>query len=131
VLAIDGVEWDVPDTKENAAAFGYPGGGAAFPKATVVTIGECASHTNIAAAIGPVAGQGSGEQSLARTLSRALEEGQLLLADRTFYSFTDWSRSADTGADLLWRLGAGVGLHSLRPCRTALTSTRNPPDSAG
>ena len=41
-MSIDGLEWDVPDTAANAAAFGYPGPGrtapAAFPKARVVTI---------------------------------------------------------------------------------------------
>ena len=48
-MSIDGLEWDVPDTDANAAAFGYPGTAeagvrAAFPKARAVTIGECASH---------------------------------------------------------------------------------------
>src|ERR1700733_3825937 len=36
LMAVDGFEWDVPDTPANAAAFGYPGGGkdrGAFPKA--------------------------------------------------------------------------------------------------
>src|SRR6266480_4456121 len=40
LMAIDGFEWDVPDTPANAAAFGYPGGGkdrAAFPKVRVVS----------------------------------------------------------------------------------------------
>jgi len=37
-MSMDGLEWDIPDTKPNAAAFGYPGTGkgrraAAFPKA--------------------------------------------------------------------------------------------------
>ncbi len=42
LMSIDGFEWDAPDTKENAAAFGYSGAGpdelgrAAFPKARVV-----------------------------------------------------------------------------------------------
>src|SRR5215813_12534469 len=46
LMSIDGLEWDVPDTPENAAAFGYAGTGAdgsAFPKARAVTISECAS----------------------------------------------------------------------------------------
>jgi hypothetical protein len=29
----------------------------------------------------------------------------LLMADRNFYGFADWCAAADTGADLLWRLG--------------------------
>jgi Insertion element 4 transposase N-terminal len=47
-MSIDGLEWDVPDTEPNAAAFGYPGTGrdgapAAFPKASALT---CAAATN-------------------------------------------------------------------------------------
>jgi hypothetical protein len=110
LVAIDGVEWDVPDTEANAAEFGYPGGGAAFPKARLVSISECGSHAHLAAAIGPVVGTGSGEQSLARTLYPILEEDQLLLADSNFYSFQDWSQAAETGAQLLWRVGSGLDL---------------------
>lgn len=68
-MSIDGLEWDVPDSAANAAEFGYPGapdgGQAAFPKARAVTIGECASHAPVLAAIGPCTFKGSGEQSLA------------------------------------------------------------------
>ena len=57
-MSMDGLEWDIPDTGANAAAFGYPGTGkdaapAAFPKARAVTVGECASHAVMLAAIGP------------------------------------------------------------------------------
>ena len=67
-MSMDGLEWDVPDTEPNAAAFGYPGTGkdaapAAFPKARAVTIGECASHAAVLAAIGPCVSKGSGERS--------------------------------------------------------------------
>ena len=34
----------------------------------------------------------------------------LLVTDRNFYSFTDWCAAADTGADLVWRLGEGIDL---------------------
>ena len=50
LMAIDGFEWDAPATAANIAAFGFSGTGgddpetAAFPKARVVTISECASH---------------------------------------------------------------------------------------
>jgi hypothetical protein len=90
LMSIDGLEWDVPDTEANAAAFGYPGTGdggrAAFPKARAVTIGECASHAPVLAAIGPCTSKGSGEQSLARQLYPRLEEDWLLIADRNFYT---------------------------------------------
>jgi Insertion element 4 transposase N-terminal len=117
LMTIDGFEWDIPDTKENAAEFGYAGisgdagdAGAGYPKARVVTIGECASHAAVAAAIGPVTSKGSGEQSLARGLYRRLEEDWLLIADRNFYNWAGWCAAADTGAALLWRVKADLRL---------------------
>ena len=114
-MSIDGLEWDVPDTEANSAAFGYPGSGkddapAAFPKARAVTIGECASHAPVLAAIGPCTSKGSGEQSLARTLYPRLEEDWLLIADRNFYNWEDWCTAADTGAALLWRVKSDLTL---------------------
>ena len=82
LMAIDGFDWDTPDTKENIAEFGYAGSGAnrsAFPKARVVTISECASHVVVAAEIGPMS---SGEQTMARQLYPGLEPDWLLIADR-------------------------------------------------
>ena len=120
LMAIDGFEWDVPDTKENAAAFGFAGAGAgdadrpAYPKARVVTVSECASHVVADAAIGGVAGKGAGEQSLARTLYRRLEDDWLLIADRNFYGWADWCMAADTGAQLLWRVKADLTLPVLQ-----------------
>ena len=116
LMSIDGFEWDIPDTKDNAAEFGYAGTAgdagseAGYPKARVVTVGECASHAAVAAAIGPVASKGSGEQSLARRLYRRLEEDWLLIADRNFYGWQDWCAAADTGAALLWRVKADLRL---------------------
>jgi hypothetical protein len=117
-VSIDGLEWDMPDTDANAAAFGYPGtaeedGRAAFPKARAVTIGECASHAPLLAAIGPCVSKGSGEQSLARQLYPQLEQDWLLIADRNFYNWQDWCTAADTGAALLWRVKADLILDPL------------------
>jgi Insertion element 4 transposase N-terminal len=117
-MSIDGLEWDVPDTAANAAAFGYPGTGkdgapAAFPKARAVTLGECASHAPVLAAIGPCTSKGSGEQSLARTLYPRLEPGWLVIADRNFYNWEDWCAAADTGAALLWRVKSDLILDPL------------------
>jgi hypothetical protein len=55
LMAIDGMEWDVPDTAANRAFFGSragPGGPAAFPKIRVVTVSECGSHAAVAAGRG-------------------------------------------------------------------------------
>jgi hypothetical protein len=110
LMAVDGFEWDVPDTAANAAAFGHHGAVtgtvAAFPKARVVTLSECGSHAVVDAAIGGTAGKGTAEQILARQLYPRLEPGWLLLADRAFYGFTDWCTAQDTRADLLWRVKA-------------------------
>ena len=117
-MSMDGLEWDVPDTEANAAAFGYPGPAkdsapAAFPKARAVTISECASHAPVLAAIGPGMSKGSGEQSLARELYPRLEADWLLMADRNFYNWQDWCTAADTGAALLWRVKADLILDPL------------------
>jgi hypothetical protein len=71
----------------------------------VVTLVESGSHAVIGARIGPVTGEGSGEQSMARGLYPLLDPDMLLLADRNFYGFGDWCAASDTGADLLWRVG--------------------------
>jgi hypothetical protein len=116
LMAIDGFEWDAPDTPGNAAEFGYPAGGAdraGFPKVRVVTVSECGSHAVVDAEIGGIAGKGSGEQSLARRLYRRLEEDWLLIAGRNFYNWQDWRTAADTGAALLWRVKSDLALPAL------------------
>jgi hypothetical protein len=116
LMAIDGFEWDAPDTKENAAEFGYAGkaGGdpdrPAFPKVRVVTVSECGSHAVVGAEIGGVAGKGAGEQVLARPLYRRLDPGWLLIADRNFYNWDDWRAAAGSGAALLWRVKSDLRL---------------------
>jgi hypothetical protein len=114
LMAIDGFEWDAPDSKENAAEFGYAGSGAddrsAFPKVRVVSVSECASHAVVDAEIGPISGKGSGEQALARRLYQRLEPDWLLIADRNFYGWVDWCAAAGTGAQLLWRVKADLRL---------------------
>ena len=120
LMSVDGMEWDVPDTAPNRAAFGSkagPQGPAAFPKARVVTVSECGSHAAVLAAVGPAAGgKGSGEQALARRLYPRLDEDWLLIADRNFYGWKDWCVAAGTGAALLWRVRSNVSL----PVLTAL-----------
>jgi hypothetical protein len=114
LMSIDGFEWEVPDTPQNAAAFGYPGTGdrgrPAFPRARVVTVSECASHAAADAEIGGVAGKGTGEKSLARRIYPRLDENWLVIADRNFYGWEDWCAAADSGAALLWRVKSDVPL---------------------
>jgi hypothetical protein len=116
LMAIDGFEWDAPDTPGNAVVFGYPGGGKepAFPKPRVVTVSECGSHAVVDAEIGGIAGKGSGEQSLARRLYGRLEPDWLLIAGRNFYNWQDWKAAAASGAALLWRVKADLALPVLQ-----------------
>lgn len=116
LMAIDGMEWDVPDTAENADAFGYAGSGAsrsAFPKVRVVALSEVGSHAFVAAAISGVSGEGTGEQSLAGLLWDGLEDDMLVLADRNFYSFAAWRAAWNTEAQLLWRVKDGLRLPAI------------------
>jgi hypothetical protein len=114
LMSIDGMEWDVPDTPANREAFGIHeagGGEAAYPKARVITVSECASHAPVLAALGPAGGgKGSGEQSLAGKLYPALEEDWLLIADRGFFTRDAWRAAAGTGAALLWRVKSSLRL---------------------
>ena len=115
LMSAGGMEWDVPDSPANAAAFGYSGTGgdtaAGFPRARVVTISECGSHAAVAAAVGQVAGgKAASEQALAGRLWPLLEEGWLLLADRNFFGWDAWCAAAGTGAALLWRVKANLRL---------------------
>jgi hypothetical protein len=139
LMSIDGMEWDVPDTAPNRAAFGSragPAGPAAFPKVRVVSVSECGSHAAVAAVVGPAAGgKGSGEQALARKLYPGLEEDWLVLADRNFYGWEDWCAAAGTGAALLWRVKSSLRLPVLENLpdgswRSVLVSPRIDPRSA-
>jgi len=110
LLAIDGFDADVPDSKENAAEFGYANGGqghSGYPKVRVVALSECGTHAFLAAEIGAYS---VGEKTLARRLYGQLHDDELLTADRNFYSFTDWALAVRTGAQLLWRAPTGLGL---------------------
>jgi hypothetical protein len=103
LLAIDGFEVDVPDSKENAAEFGYAGSGenrSAFPKARVVALTECGTHAFLSAEIGPYR---TGEKTLAHPLYSRLRADELLTADRGFYSWAAWHAAQATGAALAWR----------------------------
>ncbi|GAA3227791.1 IS4 family transposase [Dactylosporangium siamense] len=110
LVAIDGFDFDVPDTAENAAEFGYAGNDrsrSAFPKVRVVAVSECGSQAFIDAEVGPWA---ASEKAMAAPLLAALSSDWLLLADRGFYSFAAYTAAAGTGAALCWRAPTQLGL---------------------
>jgi hypothetical protein len=125
LMAVDGFALDVPDTRANAAAFGYPAGGRerpAFPKVRVVTIGECGSHAKVAVHIGPVGAKGSSEQALARRMFGRLEE--------------DWDAESRTVTLIVaispLPLGVGAISETFKACSTVhpmVASSRQEPDS--
>src|ERR1022692_4464632 len=110
LLAIDGFEVDLPDTPANAGEFGYAGSGdsrSAFPKARRVALAECGTHAFLAAEAGAYP---AGEKTVASRLYPRLNPGELLTADRNFYSWDAWELAAGTGAALLWRAPTQLGL---------------------
>jgi hypothetical protein len=70
-----------------------------------VAMSECASHAIVAA---DVSGCWDSEQTLAYSLYGRLTPEMLLTADRGFYSFHAWQYASSTGAQLLWRVQAGL-----------------------
>jgi hypothetical protein len=114
LLGIDGFEVDLPDSKANAAEFGYAGSGdnrSAFPKARVVALAECGTHAFVAAEVDAYA---VGEKTLAQRLYPRLRGDELLTADRGFYSWEAWDTAQATGAALLWRAPTQLELPVLR-----------------
>jgi hypothetical protein len=114
LMAVDGSSFDVPDTAENVAAFGKMGSGpkeSAFPKLQVVSLSECGTHAQVAAALGSCR---IGERDLAVELAGHLDADMLVTADSGFYSWRLWDHYAATGAALCWRVGMSVMLPLVR-----------------
>jgi Insertion element 4 transposase N-terminal/Transposase DDE domain len=114
LMAIDGFVLDVPDTKENAAAFGRSGGArnpAPFPQVRLVGLGACGTHAIVAARLDAWR---VSERALAEQLATDFGPGMLVIADRGFYGYRLWQAAAGSGADLLWRIQDGPSLPVVR-----------------
>jgi hypothetical protein len=113
VMSLDGTTLDVADTAANARTFGRPGSArganttGAFPQLRLVGLLENGTHVISAAALGSY---GAHERALATAVLPALTGDMLVLADRGFLSFDLWRPAAATGAALVWRVSAHVGL---------------------
>jgi transposase IS4-like protein/DDE family transposase len=105
--AFDGTAVLLPDTCENAKAYGKPGndqGEGALPKMRVLGLAECGTRALLAAGFGGTGGsKAASEQKLLKGLLPAFAPGMLVLADRNFLGYRQWEAAAATGADLLWR----------------------------
>ena len=142
LMAVDGAKLDIPDTPANILEFGRPAGltRRPFPQIQVIGLAECGTHAVVAAEIGTVS---VGEREIAQNLAHALQPGMLVMADRGFYSFQLWGEFMATGADLLFRIAAGVKLPAskilpdgsylseVHSKRTTSTSYRIPLSAAG
>jgi hypothetical protein len=128
LMALDGVMIDMPDTPQNRAVFHKPDGGTRrpFPQSRTVGLTEAGTHAVIAVTIGTIR---TGERELAQALLDSITPDMLVVADRGFYSFDLWRDYHFTGADLLWRLSAGVRLPVLNrfPDGSYLSEITNQP----
>jgi hypothetical protein len=115
LVAWDGTALDVPDTPENAAAFGFTGrdgtNKSGNPQVRLMTLIECGTHALIDAAFDSIA-QFS-EHKLARRLLASLRPGILLLADRNFAGHELWGLVEATGSHLAWRIKKNLVLPPL------------------
>lgn len=103
LVAVDDVCLDLPDTEENAAEFGAPGGDASrgsVPRVRVVAAGECWTRAVLAAELSPLS---AGEQALIVPLLARLAPGDLLVIDRERLSRDVVRDVLAAGMHVLWR----------------------------
>ena len=116
LVSLDGSTLDVADQKENETVFGRPAasrGKSAFPQLRFVSLVENGTHVLFGTRM---AGENTGEITLAKEVLGSLRNGMLCLADRNFFGFELWNQARSTGADLLWRIKKNLRL----PCEQRL-----------
>jgi hypothetical protein len=106
VRVVDGSTLTMPDTPENQAVYPQqknqkPGCG--FPIARILVIFSLSVGTVLEAAIGKYKGKQTGENSLLRGLYAALNDGDILLADRYFSGWSDIALPLARGIDIVVR----------------------------
>jgi len=91
LTAVDGTVMDVPDTPDNAKAFGRPSGGhrgdGAFPQIRKLSLVEVGTHVEVALQIKPCT---TSEQAMVPSLLRHMTPDMLLLWDRNFFGYKLW-----------------------------------------
>ena len=110
LVSLDGSTLDVGDTAANVAYFGRPKasrGQSAFPQLRFAALVENGTHVLYGATPGPYR---VGETTLAAQTLTGLRPDMLCLADRLFFGYALWTQAAATGAALLWRVKANLGL---------------------
>jgi putative transposase len=106
VRVVDGSTVTMADTPKNQAEYPQlksqkPGRG--FPIARVVVVFSLAVGTALEAAIGKYEGKQTGENSLFRTISDCLADGDVAVADRYFSGWFDIALLRQRGVDMVVR----------------------------
>ena len=136
LMAIDGTTLDLPDTPENAGAFGRPSTTlkdgtrrwGPFPQVKLVWLIEVGTHVVCDVLIRPWA---TSEVPLARRLLRSVEAGMLVLWDRGLHSYAQLRATRERGADFLGRVPASVHLTPEEPLADgSFLTTLYPSDAA-
>ena len=122
LMSVDGMEWDVPDTAANRAAFGSRAGPAG-PGAVPEDQGGDRQRVRLACGGGGRGGPGGGREGqrgagAGPPAYPGLEEDRPPLADRNFYSFADWCAAAGTGRRRRGGSGPTRRCRCWRCCRT-------------
>ena len=112
LMAIDGSTLDVPDSPENARAFGRPTTGrgekaGAFPQLRLVWLVEAGTHVLCDLILRPYR---AGEAPAARRLLRSVGPGMLVMWDRGLHSFEMLRDARARRAELLGRVGKAIVL---------------------
>lgn len=106
VKIADGTTVTMPDTADNEAAFPRRRNqrrGVGFPIARVLVVVSLACGSVLEAAIGPMRGKKTGENSLFRSIDQVLEDGDVVLGDRLFCSYQDLAQQRARGVDMVVR----------------------------
>ncbi len=104
LLALDGTQFDVPDSVSNGDTFDGPSTGGTpfgFPQVRAAVLAEIGTHAILDAGLG---GYRDGERSLAYPLASSTGPGDLVIADRGFWSVEFVHAFTTSGAHLLVRL---------------------------
>jgi hypothetical protein len=114
LMGLDGTTLDLPDTPENARAFGRPTTGraeGAFPQVRLLALCELGTHAVCGLAIKPLC---HGETSMVGQLLDHLGPGDLLIWDRGFFGYELIGSVVGRGAHLLARVKSNTVLRPIR-----------------
>ncbi|MFE4423430.1 IS4 family transposase [Streptomyces sp. NPDC056817] len=104
LLALDDTQFDVPDSVSNGDTFDSPSTGGTpfgFPQVRAAVLAEIGTHAVLDAGLG---GYRDGERRLAYPLASSTGPGDLVIADRGFWSVEFVHAFTTSGAHLLARL---------------------------